>query len=288
MTSGAPAPVPGAAAPPDVDARLVDVPVAAIDFETTGLGHARGDRVIEVAVVRGRYGETPEMWTTLVHPERRVAATHIHGITDAMLAGTAPFAAIADGLMRRLQGAVVVAHNAPFDRAFLEMELERAGWPVPAMPWLDTLGLARRVLALGDHRLSSLCDRLGIARTRAHRALDDARATWELAFRLAHAADPTGDLRLGHALLLCRRRSPEEVEEVLVRLEGARRAGRALVVDYLSGDAPDQPPTRRTISVAKVTRSRVVAWCHLRAAERTFRVDRLRIVDEVPTPPREG
>ncbi len=269
-----------AAARLEPEARLRDVVVAAIDFETTGLAARGGDRVIEVAVVRGRLGETPESWHTLVQPERPVGATHIHGITDAMLHGHPRFADVVDQLLPRLEDAVIVAHNAPFDRAFLEMELERVGRPPPASPWLDTLGLARRVLALGDHRLATLCARLGIPRGQAHRAHDDARATWHLTDLLSHAADSTGDLRLGHAQLLSRRRSPAEVEAVLARLEAARRSGHTVVVDYLSGDAPDRPPTRRALTLTKVSRSRVVAWCHLRGAERTFRIDRMRIVED--------
>lgn len=270
------------------EARLLELPLAALDFETTGLGPLRGDRVIEVAVVRGKRGETPYTWHTLIDPERPMGATQIHGITDAMVAGRPRFADVADELFRQLDGAVLVAHNAPFDLSFLEMELSRVGRKLPPLVVLDTLGLARRVLALGDHRLATLCARLGLTRDRAHRALDDARATWELVQRLALAADPSGGLRLGQAQLLSRRRTAEELEYILRRLEAARAQGVPLVVDYVSGDAPDQPPTRRTITIVKLTRSRVDAFCHLRAADRSFRVDRLRIVTEVPTPPRAG
>jgi hypothetical protein len=53
-----------------------------------------------------------------------------------------------------------------------------------------------------------------------------------------------------------------------------------VVVDYLSGITPEDPPIRRTLTIQRVSRSRVKAWCHLRDAERTFRLDRLRIVDD--------
>lgn len=276
------------AEPLTAESWLLELPLAALDFETTGLGPHRGDRVIEVAVVRGRAGETPTTWHTLIDPERSMAATQIHGITDAMVAGRPRFGEVANELFRQLDGAVLVAHNAAFDLSFLEMELARVGRTLPPLVVLDTLGLARRVLALGDHRLATLCARLGLTRDRAHRALDDARATWELVQRLALTADPSGHLRLGQAQLLSRRRTPEEHEGLLHRLEAARAQGVPLLIDYVSGDAPDQPPTRRTITIVKLTRSRVNAFCHLRAADRTFRVDRLRIVTEGSTPPRAG
>ncbi len=276
------------ALPFPADRPFLQLPIAALDFETTGLSPSRGDRVIEVAVVRGRPGEAPRTWQTLVQPGRTVAATHIHGITDDMLAGTPPFAAIADELSRWLDGAVVVAHNASFDIAFLEMEFALAGRPAPRLAVVDTLGLARRVLASGDHRLSTLCERFGLHRARAHRALDDAHATWHLAGRLVRIADPAGELRLEHVQLLSRRRTPAELDSLLAVLDHARERQAPIVVDYLSGEFPERPATRRTITVQKLTRSRVGAWCHLRDAERTFRVDRLRVVDDGTTPPRAG
>ncbi len=270
------------------EARLRDLPIAALDFETTGLSPRRSDRVIEVAVVRGRWGETPQRWHTLVNPDRNVAATQIHGITDAMVSSQPRFADIAETLLDQLRGAVVVAHHASFDLSFLEMELSRMGQAMPTLAALDTLGLARRVLALHDHRLATLCARFDLHREHAHRALDDAHATWQLAHHLALAADPTGDLRLGQAQLLSRRRSPSEVDEIIHRLEAARVAGARVTVEYVTSDSASESPIRRPITIVKVTRTRVDAFCHLREADRTFRLDRLRIVADAPTPPRTG
>ncbi len=267
---------------------FLELPLAALDFETTGLSPARGDRVIEVAVVRGRPGEEPELWHTLVDPGRRVGATHIHGITDAMLAGRPGFPDVLGELERRLEGAVLVAHNAAFDLSFLQAECALVGRAAPTPPVVDTLGLARRVLAIGDHRLSTLCRLFDLRREQAHRALDDARATWALVQALARVADPTGQAGLDTIQQLCRRRSRAEHNAVLERLESSRTLRVSLLVDYVSGEFPDRPATRRLITVQKVNRSTVAAWCHLRDADRTFRVDRLRIVSEEPTPPRAG
>ena len=145
--------------PPSPEDRLLaDLPLAALDLETTGLSPARGDRIIEIAIVVGRRGEEPRTWSSLVDPERPVAATHIHGITDAMLQGQPRFADLVPAIAAQLDGAVVVAHNAPFDMGFLDHECAGAGLRLPVRPVLDTLGLARRILGLGDHRLGGLGD----------------------------------------------------------------------------------------------------------------------------------
>lgn len=250
---------------------------AALDFETTGLDPDEGDRVVEVAVVRGRLHGTPDRWSTLVNPDRPMAATGVHGITAAMVAEAPRFEAVLPELLRRIDGAVLVCHNADFDLGFLDMECARLGLSRPEQPVLDSLLLARRLLAVGDHRLSSLRERFGLPRDVEHRALDDAHATFLLAARLVAAADPAGDLDLDGLLSLCQPRDKGELDRVRERLAAALRSGERLLVDYVAGDTGSA--SRREITVTKLARSRVVAHCHLRGASRTFRLDRLRLVD---------
>lgn len=255
-----------------------DQELAALDVETTGLFAERGDRVIEVAVVRGRHGETPRRWSSLVFPDRPVGATHVHGLTDADLSGAPSFTAIVPTLARHLDGAVMVAHNAPFDLRFLSMEMVRGGGTLPTVPVLDTLGLARRHLALQSHALGALCDCFRIRRAEAHRALADAEATWALAWALLQVIDPDRELSVETTLERCRRRTREEHNALRRTLQDAQRHAIPVLVDYNSADHADEARTRRTITVKQVYARRVVAWCHLRQDERTFRLDRLRIV----------
>jgi DNA polymerase III epsilon subunit family exonuclease len=249
--------------------------LAALDFETTGLSPERGDRAIEVAVVRGRYGEEPVRWSTLLDPGRPVDATEIHGITDEMLRGQPRFAEAAPTLSRLLEGAVLVAHNARFDLGFLEMEYARAGLDAPEVPVIDTLGLSRRVLALKSHRLASVLDHLGVARDRAHRALDDAHATWTAAWALLGRADPDRSFTLADAERLSRRPGSDELRDVTDALQAAARRAEPILIEYRGADAA---PTRRAITVHKVTSSRVEAYCHLRGEERVFRLERIVVV----------
>lgn len=269
---------------------LWDAEFAAFDMETTGLSPRLGDRVIEVGVARGRYSSRPEVWTTLVDPERPVAATHVHGITDAMVRGQPPFAHVLPAFTACCTGAVPIAHNATFDLSFLRMECTRVLQPPPLHTALDTLCLARRTFGLPSNALDALCTHFAVPRARAHRAADDALATWELAWKMFAAIDPDHHLTVDGAHALCRRRTPEESRALRKTLNDALTRGVPIEVEYCAGDRPGEVRTRRTVTVRQVRTDRVVAWCHLREAERTFRLDRLRLADHprISEPPRLG
>jgi DNA polymerase-3 subunit epsilon len=252
---------------------MVDSELAALDFETTGLEVHRGHRVIEVAVVRGRRGEEPARWSTLVHPQRPVEATPIHGLSDGDLALAPPYAQVAHEVERRLGGAVLVAHNLPFELAFLAEERRRCGVEgAVAGGFLDSLVLARNVLRLDRHGLGSVLRHLGIAHARPHRALDDALGTWHATWELLRRADPGDTLTIEQATALSRRPLPADRQALALHLR--EQQGRTVWIEYAG-----QGLTRRAITPTHVTGQRVHAWCHLRQAERRFRLDRIRVVD---------
>ena len=144
--------------PPDglLSSPIADVPVAVLDFETTGMW-AGVDRVVEVAVVRVEPGRGPELvLDTLVHPGRRVACTYVHGITDRDVVDAPRFEHVAGRLLQALRGCVVAAYNVAFDLRFLEAELALAGVR-HEFPHLCLMYL-RPMLGLGKHcRLSAAC-----------------------------------------------------------------------------------------------------------------------------------
>jgi DNA polymerase-3 subunit epsilon len=182
-------------------AALHEVRFAVVDVETSGLS-SRSHRILQVAVVLARAdGTVLDRWSSYVRPRwrwfARMGPTRIHGIRrrDVRRAPTAD--AVLVELGRRLDGAVLAAHNLRFDWGFLAQAADRARAPLPAGPKLCTLQLARSLPpplthddAAGgiDHagsapplhisnRLGDLCARYGIALTRAHDALADAEAT---------------------------------------------------------------------------------------------------------------
>lgn len=184
-----------------------------LDFETTALEAGPLGRVIEIGVVElyatpraDETGhqlvfETVDTWETLVHPGGGVGvgATDVHGIELHQLQGAPRFAEIAGELLRRLDHAVIVAHNARFDVGYLEYECSSAGLELPPLATVCTRDLAKAVAtSAGDtidsFRLDACCARAGIAfpDTDRHRALGDARVTAALFTHLVARADELG------------------------------------------------------------------------------------------------
>ncbi|MFB9601754.1 DEDDh family exonuclease [Streptomyces roseofulvus] len=174
---------------------------AVVDVETTGL--ARDDRIVSAAVYRlDAQGHVEDHWYTLVNPERDPGPVWIHGLTSDVLDGAPLFAQIAEEFSARLDGRVLVAHNAMFDWQMIAREYARAERTAPVKQRLCTIALAKELaLPLPNHKLSSLAAHFGVVQQRAHDALDDARVLAE-AFRPSlHAAAERG-VRL--PLLECR------------------------------------------------------------------------------------
>ncbi|AXK47088.1 AAA family ATPase [Brachybacterium saurashtrense] len=148
-----------------------------IDVETTGLDPER-ERILELAILRvDEHGRPVDQWVTRLHPGGPVRATHIHGITDADVAGAPRFADLAVQIGTALQDMVVVAHNAEFDIAFLQAEFARAGMPMPRLtPYCTLQGSTVYLPQLRRRTLAECCAALGVPHRGAHSALGDAYA----------------------------------------------------------------------------------------------------------------
>lgn len=166
---------------PVASAPVVPPRFAVIDVETTGL-NPQHNRIVEIAVVTtDAWGRVLGEWSSRIHPDGPVGATHIHGITDADVVGAPKFADIAADLALHLAGAAFAAHNAPFDLGFLRHEFGRAGWDMPQAPTVCTLETSCHYLPnLDRRRLADCCYATGIPLTSAHSALGDARAAAQL------------------------------------------------------------------------------------------------------------
>ncbi|MEV5984324.1 DEDDh family exonuclease [Streptomyces sp. NPDC052051] len=174
---------------------------AVVDVETTGL--SRDDRIISAAVYRldGR-GEVEDHWYTLVNPQRDPGPVWIHGLTSSMLQGAPLFQDVAEEFAARLDGRVLVAHNAVFDWSMIAREYARAEREAPVRQRLCTIALSKELgLPLPNHKLETLAAHFGVVQQRAHHALDDARVLAE-AFRPSLHAAARGGVRL--PLLECR------------------------------------------------------------------------------------
>jgi DNA polymerase-3 subunit epsilon len=156
---------------------VLDQPLVFLDLETTGT-NAVHDRITEVGLVEVGPGGRISEWSTLVHPGVRIPPTiqNITGITDEMVALAPAFTEIAAPLLARLEGKLLVAHNARFDYGFLRNEFRRAGHRY-ASRVLCTVKLSRKLHPHeARHNLDALLARHDIACAARHRALGDARA----------------------------------------------------------------------------------------------------------------
>lgn len=167
---------------------------AVLDVETTGLSPT-DDRVIELAVVRvDASGGIVDSWSSRFNPERPMGASNIHGITDADVGHAPRFREAAADIASRLDGLVLVAHNAPFDLAFLRSEFTRAGHVAPHLPSYCTLKGSRHYFPhLAQRRLADCCTAAAVTIQGAHSALGDALATAAL-LRFYLAQDARADL----------------------------------------------------------------------------------------------
>ncbi len=152
-----------------------------LDTETTGLDPATGHRLIEIGCIEIE-DLLPTGRTLHMHfdPERLIDpdAIRVHGITDAMVKGKPLFATLCDEILAFIADAPIVAHNAPFDRGFVNAELARAGRaPLPDHAWIDTLPLAQKRFPGMHNSLDALCKRfkISLAEREKHGALIDAR-----------------------------------------------------------------------------------------------------------------
>ncbi|MEV0905043.1 DEDDh family exonuclease [Streptomyces hokutonensis] len=168
---------------------------AVVDVETTGL--ARDDRIISAAVYRlDALGEVEDHWYTMVNPERDPGPVWIHGLTSDVLEGAPLFKDIAEEFATRLEGRVLVAHNAVFDWQMIAREYARVAIDPPVRQRLCTIALSKELaLPLPNHKLESLAAHFGVVQQRAHHALDDARVLAE-AFRPSLRAAASSGVRL--------------------------------------------------------------------------------------------
>jgi DNA polymerase III subunit epsilon len=168
-----------------------------LDTETTGLSPESGDRIIEIGCVemlnRRLSGRNLHFY---LNPERPNSeeAFRVHGLSDEFLADKPVFARIADELLDYLADAEVIIHNAAFDVAFLNQELERIGRPGvegSVAKVNDSLLMARELFPGKSNSLDALCKRLEVdSSSRAlHGALLDAGLLAEVYVRMTRGQE---------------------------------------------------------------------------------------------------
>ncbi len=212
----------------DLGTPLSDVTFVIVDLETTG-GSPADAGITEIGAVKVRAGEVIAEFQTLVQPGVPVPAfiAVLTGITNSMLVDAPSLGAAIPAFLEFASGAVIVAHNAPYDVGFLKGACTRLGqaWPHPVV--IDTARLARAVLQrdeVRDCKLGTLARHFNAATTPNHRALADARATVDVLHGLIARVGGLGV----HSL--------EELATYTSRVSPAQRRKR-----HLAEHVPDAP-----------------------------------------------
>ena len=171
-----------------------------LDTETTGFDPKTGDRLIEVGCIEIEdLLPTGRMYHTLVYPERLIPpdAIRVHGITDDKVKDAPKFAEIVIDLCDFIGDAPIIAHNAQFDRNFIDHEFGRCGRALfPEDRWIDTLKLAQARFPGMANSLDALCKRykISLVERSLHGALIDARLLAEVYLELKGGKERRLDL----------------------------------------------------------------------------------------------
>jgi DNA polymerase-3 subunit epsilon len=216
-----------------------------LDTETTGLEATEGHRIIEVAALElSDRRATGRHFHRYVNPERAIdfAATEVHGLTNEDLADKPRFADIADELLDFLQGAEVLIHNAAFDVAFLNAELERSGRPrvETVCKVADTLELARDIHPGKRNSLDALCERYAVDHSRRtlHGALLDAQLLADVWIAMTRGQE-TLDIVIaaGDAPAMALSQSPLRASLVVVRASAEELAAHAAMCERIERES---------------------------------------------------
>ncbi len=167
-----------------------------LDTETTGLDPLQGHRVVEIGCLELiNHMPTGRSFHVYLNPDRDMpaGAFQVHGLSEEFLSDKQRFPEIVDDFLAFLDDGALIAHNASFDVAFLNAELQRASRPtISGDRVTDTLALARRKFPGANNSLDALCRRFNVdnsSRT-LHGALLDSELLAEVYLELIGGRQP--------------------------------------------------------------------------------------------------
>jgi DNA polymerase III epsilon subunit family exonuclease len=259
----------------------------AFDTETTGL-QPSSEGLVEVAAVRFDLATGgKEYFQTLVNPGMPIpwAATRVHGITDEMEIDAPSIDKVLPSFFRFIEGAVPVAHNAPFDIGFLALHSLRSGITPPDVTVLDSCMFSRRVCTeMPSHKLENLVRAFEIGESTFHRALADAKSCMEV-FRkvVGRSCGINSDwttllARHGkiHSFLDGSRPMESHPKPQLEPLFSALQEKKSLWILYDGGYSPRE--ITPLLLYARGQQQYMEATCHLDGIRKSFRLDRIKRV----------
>lgn len=173
----------------------------AFDTETSG-AYPLGSEIVEFGAVKWKNGQIIDTYQTLLRPREAMSAfiIGIHGITNEMVEDAPVMKDKIHEIRKFFEGAILMAHHAPFDMGFVQLEFQKFLINPPEEPAICTSLLSRKVIPeSSNHKLQTLIGFLGIERGTAHRALDDARACLEVGLECMRRVGPEATLEQVYA-----------------------------------------------------------------------------------------
>ena len=252
---------------------------AFLDLETTGLSPWFGDRICEVGIVISEGKRIKEQYQQLVNPERPLSpgAASTNGLSDAELKSAPLFESIAPKVLGLLSDTVVVCHNAQFDVQFLDSEFKRLKHEIQIPNLIDTLNLARQSFDLPSYSLLSIAEMFQVPMTAdAHRALNDALTARGIFFAMMDQMKQFNRPLDEFIGIYNSPVWPNEGIQLPTELGEAIYSKKKIFIRYIDGNGEE---SQRWITPKQVMGLSdyvyLQAHCHLRNAERNFRLDRI-------------
>ncbi len=257
---------------------LANARFAFFDLEKTGLSPWFGDRICEVGIVLTEGRRIKSTYQTLVNPERELSfgAASTNGLSDRELVTAPLFPAVAESVESHLRDAVVVCHNAQFDLQFLDNEFRRLGREVQIPNLVDTLHLARTWFEFPSNTLASIADALHVKQEKEHRALADAMTLRAIFFQMMDALKPENRPLDEYIGIYNSPVWPNDGIQLPTELGEAIYSGHRIHITYVDGDGERSErwvTPKQVMGLADYIY--LMGYCHLRNAERSFRLDRI-------------
>ena len=251
---------------------------AFLDLETTGLSPWFGDRICEVGILLTEGRRIKQQVQMLINPHHplSLSAASTSGLTDEQLAAAPYFGDVANEIVEWLKGTVVVCHNAQFDVQFLDSEFRRLHREIQIPNLVDTLLLARQHFELPSYSLHFLAEVFHVPMTTAHRALADAHTGRGVFFAIMDSLKQYKKPLDEYIGIYNSPVWPNDGIQLPTELGEAIYSNKRIFIRYVNGEGEQ---TERWISPKQVMGLSdyvyLKAHCHLRKAERNFRLDRI-------------
>jgi DNA polymerase-3 subunit epsilon len=171
-----------------------------LDTETTGISVEEGHRIVEIGCIElDNLIPTKRKFHCYLNPGRKVSekAFEVHGYSDDFLSKQKKFKVIVDEFLNFIDGKRLIIHNATFDLAHLNNELEIIGKDKINNQIIDTLSLARDKFPGSSISLDALCKKYRIDNSKRvqHTALIDCDLLAKVYINLTDQKEPTLDFQ---------------------------------------------------------------------------------------------